>query len=55
MPLVELCTHCDEEIDLDNDKYVVVAETNKAKGAVRVIAHAKCVQKERRGGEGGNG
>lgn len=48
MPLVELCCHCDEEIDLDNDKYVIVTEANKAKGSVRVVAHAKCVQKENR-------
>jgi hypothetical protein len=53
MPLVELCCHCDEEIDLDNDKYVIVAEANKAKGSVRMIAHAKCVQKENRGGKHG--
>jgi hypothetical protein len=53
MPLVELCCHCDEEIDLDNDKYVIVAEANKAKGSVRMIAHAKCVQKENRGGNHG--
>jgi hypothetical protein len=32
--LVELCCHCDEEIDLDNDKYVIVTEANKAKGSV---------------------
>ena len=43
----------DEEIDLDNDKYVVVTEANKAKGSVRVVAHAKCVQKENRGSREG--
>jgi hypothetical protein len=53
MPVVELCCHCDEEIDLDNEKYVVVAEANKAKGAVRVVAHANCVQKKNRSGGGG--
>jgi hypothetical protein len=53
MPLVELCCHCDEEIDLDNDKYVIVTEANKAKGSVRVVAHAKCIQKENRGSREG--
>ena len=49
MPEVELCCYCDEEIERDQKKYLVVAlEGKEGNTSPRRIAHVECEQKARK-------
>jgi hypothetical protein len=48
MPEVELCCHCDKEIECDQEKFLVVAlEGKEGNTSPRRIAHVECEQKAR--------